>query len=78
MIKFDPNISQATTNNLQQTLKPQGGTEKSGDFSGTVKALEKYLSNVDKSQGGYCIRCGGGGKGGHEFQSARRREKQTR
>jgi flagellar hook-basal body complex protein FliE len=51
MIKFDPNISSATTNNLQQMLKPQGGTEKSGDFSGTVKALEKYMSNVEKSQG---------------------------
>jgi flagellar hook-basal body complex protein FliE len=51
MIKFDPNISQAATSNLQQTLKPQGGTEKSGDFSGTVKALEKYLSNVDQLQG---------------------------
>jgi flagellar hook-basal body complex protein FliE len=51
MINFNPNISPATTSNLQQTLKPQSGTEKPGDFSETVKVLEKYLSNVEQSQG---------------------------
>jgi len=50
MIKFDPNISSAASNNLLQTLKPENNTQQPGDFSGAVKALEKYFSNVDKTQ----------------------------
>ncbi len=49
MINFNPNIGQTTAGNLQQ-IKPQGETGKSQEFSNTVKALEKYLSNVDQDQ----------------------------
>jgi flagellar hook-basal body complex protein FliE len=50
MINFNPNTSQAITGNLQQVSKPQGETGKTGEFSNTVKAAEKYLSNVDQDQ----------------------------
>lgn len=50
MINFNPNIGQATAGSLQQVSKPQGETAKTGDFSNTVKAAEKYLSNVDQDQ----------------------------
>jgi flagellar hook-basal body complex protein FliE len=51
MINFNPNVSPAAGNNIQQTIKPQGNTGQPGDFSGTIKALDKYLSNVDNLQG---------------------------
>jgi len=50
MINFNPNIGQATAGNLQQALKPQGETGQTGEFSKTVNAVEKYLSNVDQDQ----------------------------
>ncbi len=50
MIKFDPNVSSLTSKDMQQLLKPQENTGQPGNFSGTVKALEKYLSNVDQLQ----------------------------
>jgi flagellar hook-basal body complex protein FliE len=49
MIKFDPNIVSAGNNPAQQIQKP-ANPDQQGDFSGTVKALEKYLSNVDQQQ----------------------------
>ena len=52
MINFNPNmnINQTTAGNLQQISKPQGQTEQTGEFSKTVNAVEKYLSNVDQDQ----------------------------
>jgi flagellar hook-basal body complex protein FliE len=50
MIKFDPNIGSAANSNLQQLLKPETNTQQPGNFSGAVKALDKYLSNVDQAQ----------------------------
>ena len=50
MINFNPNVSAATNNNLQQLQKATGDAQQAGGFSDTVKALEKYLSNVDQSQ----------------------------
>ncbi|MGA2678013.1 MAG: flagellar hook-basal body complex protein FliE [Sedimentisphaerales bacterium] len=50
MINFNPNIGQATTGTLQQVSKPQGETGQTGEFSKTVNAVEKYLSNVDQDQ----------------------------
>jgi flagellar hook-basal body complex protein FliE len=50
MINFNPNISQATAGNLPQVSKPQTETGKTGEFSNTIKAVEKYLSNVDQDQ----------------------------
>jgi flagellar hook-basal body complex protein FliE len=47
---INPNIGQATAGNLQQVLKPQGETGQTGEFSKTVNAVEKYLSNVDQDQ----------------------------
>jgi flagellar hook-basal body complex protein FliE len=50
MVNLNPNVSSITTNQPQQVIKPQESSEQPGGFSGTVKALEKYLSNVDQSQ----------------------------
>jgi flagellar hook-basal body complex protein FliE len=51
MINFNPNIGAAAGGNLaQQIQKPAGGEGEQGGFSKTVKALEKYLSNVDQQQ----------------------------
>ncbi len=50
MINFNPNIGQTTTGNLQQVSKPQGETGQTGEFTKTVNAVEKYLSNVDQDQ----------------------------
>ncbi len=50
MIKFDPNVGPLANNNLQQLQKPAGGTKQATGFSDAVKALDKYLSNVDESQ----------------------------
>jgi len=59
MINFNPNIGAAAGGNLsQQIQKPAGefdkltasGEAEQGGFSKTVKALEKYLSNVDQQQ----------------------------
>jgi len=50
MIKFDPNVGSVTNNQLQQLQKQAGSTQESGGFSDAVKALDKYLSNVDESQ----------------------------
>ncbi len=49
MIKFDPNVV-SVTNNPLQIKKPAGEAQQQGGFSGAVKALEKYISNVDESQ----------------------------
>jgi len=50
MIKFDPNIGAMGGNPAQQIQKPAGGEVQDGSFSKTVKALEKYISNVDQQQ----------------------------
>jgi flagellar hook-basal body complex protein FliE len=50
MIKFDPNIGPLAGNQLQQIQKPVVNDEKTGNFSNAVKALEKYMSNVDQQQ----------------------------
>ena len=50
MIKFDPNVGPAANNHLQQLQKPAVDTRQQTAFSGTVKALEKYFSNVDEAQ----------------------------
>jgi flagellar hook-basal body complex protein FliE len=51
MINFNPNVGMAAGSNIQQAVKPQGNEKQPGDFSGAVKALDKYLSDVDKMQG---------------------------
>jgi flagellar hook-basal body complex protein FliE len=51
MINFDPNVSSAAGSHIQQAIKPDGNANQPGDFSGTVKSLEKYLGNVDQMQG---------------------------
>ena len=51
MINFNPNnIGQVASGNLQQVAKPPGETGQTGEFSKTVNAIEKYLSNVDQDQ----------------------------
>ena len=50
MINFDPNVISGLNNQPQQVIKPEGSSGQPGGFSGTVKALEKYLSNVDQMQ----------------------------
>jgi flagellar hook-basal body complex protein FliE len=50
MVNLNPNIGQATAGSIQQALKPQGQTGQTGEFSKTVNAVEKYLSNVDQNQ----------------------------
>jgi len=50
MINFNPNIGQITAGSMPQVTKTQGETAKSGDFSNTVRAVEKYLSEVDQDQ----------------------------
>jgi flagellar hook-basal body complex protein FliE len=50
MINFNPNVGQATAGNMPQLSKTQGQTGQTGEFSNTVKAVEKYLSNVDQDQ----------------------------
>jgi flagellar hook-basal body complex protein FliE len=50
MINFNPNVGAAAGNNIQQAIKPEGNAKQPGDFSGTVKALEKYLSDVNQQQ----------------------------
>lgn len=50
MINFDPNVSSVASKTLEQALKPDNNAQQPGGFSGTVKALEKYLSNVDQLQ----------------------------
>jgi len=50
MINFDPNVSSATNNLLQQAQKAGNQAGEQGDFSGTVKALGKYLTEVDGLQ----------------------------
>jgi len=50
MINFNPNVNSAAANQGQQVIKPQAGNDQPGGFSGAVKALDKYLSNVDQSQ----------------------------
>ena len=49
MINFNPNVS-SVASKIQQALKPDNNEQQPGDFSGAVKALEKYLSNVDQMQ----------------------------
>jgi len=58
MINFNPNVSSTgltaggsvASNHTQESLKANGVTGQPGDFSGTAKALEKYLANVDQMQ----------------------------
>jgi flagellar hook-basal body complex protein FliE len=50
MIKFDPNISSLLNGQAQQIQKPAANDNQQGNFSNAVTALEKYLSNVDKTQ----------------------------
>jgi flagellar hook-basal body complex protein FliE len=50
MINFDPNVISGLSSQPQQVMKPEGNSGQPGGFSGTVKALEKYLSNVDQMQ----------------------------
>ena len=50
MINFNPNIGAVGGNPAQQIQKPAVGEPEQGSFSKTVKALEKYLSNVDQQQ----------------------------
>jgi flagellar hook-basal body complex protein FliE len=50
MINFNPNIGQAAAGNMPQVSKPQDQTGQTGEFSRTVNAVEKYLSNVDQDQ----------------------------
>jgi flagellar hook-basal body complex protein FliE len=50
MINFNPNIGAAGSNPAQQIQKPAGAEAQEGSFSKTVKALEKYISNVDQQQ----------------------------
>jgi flagellar hook-basal body complex protein FliE len=50
MINFDPNVSSVASNQPQQVMKPEGSSGQQGGFSGAVKALEKYLTNVDQAQ----------------------------
>jgi flagellar hook-basal body complex protein FliE len=50
MIKFDPNIGSLANNPTQQIQKPAGSDNQQGNFNNAVKALDKYLSNVDKTQ----------------------------
>jgi flagellar hook-basal body complex protein FliE len=50
MIKFDPNISSVLNGQMPQIQKPAGSDNQQGNFNNAVKALDKYLSNVDQSQ----------------------------
>ena len=92
MINFDPNVSSVASKTLQEALKPDNNAQQPGGFSGTVKALEKYLSNVDQLQqssdmsiqdllGGtkrrYCVGRSRSGKSGHKFQGPCRRAEQA-
>ena len=49
MINFDPNVSSAASNQAQQATQVNS-KEQPGQFSNTVKALSKYLSQVDGQQ----------------------------
>jgi flagellar hook-basal body complex protein FliE len=50
MINFNLNVGQVAAGNMPQVSKPQGQTGQTGEFSNTVKAVEKYLSSVDQDQ----------------------------
>ena len=43
MINFNPNVGQVAAGSLPQVTKPQGETAQSGEFSNTVKAVEKFI-----------------------------------